>query len=184
MALSLHTQKSIKTTKAGKRRGRGLASGRGRYSGRGMKGQKSRSGGKGGLKLKGMKANMQNIPKLPGFNSNKPKMATVNVDILEKTFKAGDKVTATILKKFGVIETSKHGLKILGNGKITKKLVIFADATSATAQKAVEAAGGVIKIAKKYKVEKKPWTPKEAVAKTEKKETKKGAKKVVKSDKK
>ncbi|PIY78798.1 MAG: 50S ribosomal protein L15, partial [Parcubacteria group bacterium CG_4_10_14_0_8_um_filter_35_7] len=88
MSLSLHNLKSRKRKKR-KRVGRGNASGHGTYSGRGLKGQKSRSGGKKGLKLKGFKVIIQNIPKTRGFKSIHPKMEIVNTGDLEKKFKEG-----------------------------------------------------------------------------------------------
>lgn len=151
MSLSLHTLSPIKA-KSGKRIGRGLGSGRGAYSGRGVKGQKARTGGKGGLKLKGMKKNIQQIPKLPGFKSLKAKLAVINLSVLESNFNNGDKVTEVILLKKGLIKSSPTGLKVLGDGTLTKKLNIVARKASASAIAAIEKAGGSIIITNKKKV--------------------------------
>ncbi len=151
MALSLHNQKSVKNLKAKKRIGRGHGSGRGTYAGRGLKGQKARSGGRGGLKLLGMKGNMQNLPKLPGFKSLKPRMETVTLATLEKHYKDGAKVTPENLLKNKLILTTHHGVKVLGTGTLTKKLIVIADAVSAQAQAAIEKAGGVVKVTRPTK---------------------------------
>jgi len=149
MSLNLHTLKSIKTFKAKKRIGRGLGSGKGAYSTRGVKGQKARTGGRGGLKFKGMRANLASAPKLPGFTSFKEKPATVNISLLEEQFQSGDKVTFDILKKKGLIAGTAIGVKVLGDGKLTKKLTVVVDAVSAGARAAIEAAGGAVKATKR-----------------------------------
>src|SRR3989338_10160525 len=77
-----------------KRVGRGNASGHGTYSGRGLKGQRARSGGKKGLKLRGLKQLLKNKPKIGGFRSLKPKMAVVNLSDLENNFSAGEIINA------------------------------------------------------------------------------------------
>lgn len=145
MALSLHNQKSVKNLKSKKRIGRGHGSGRGTYAGRGLKGQKARSGGRGGLKLLGMKGNMQNLPKLPGFKSLKPRMETVTLAALEKHYADGAKVTPENLLKKKLVLTTRNGVKVLGSGTLSKKLLVIADAVSAQAQVAIEKAGGTVK---------------------------------------
>ena len=152
MSLSLNTQRSIKSGKPSRRIGRGPGSGRGTYSGKGLKGQKSRSGGRGGLKLLGMKSQIQSMPKLPGFRSLKPKKIAVNLTVLEQNFENGDKVTALTLKEKGLIMNPDHGIKILGEGKLTKKLIIAANGVSATAQEAITKAGGKVILIGKKKV--------------------------------
>jgi len=173
MTLQLHNLKPAKGSKKKKRRlGRGDSSGFGSFSGRGMKGQRSRSGGKGGLKLRGMKANVQSIPKLPGFKSPHAKFEIVNIEVLEKTFKNGDIITPTVLVSKGLIKSIKPGVKILGQGKLNKKFTIKVNKVSKSAQEAVEKAGGKVilfgKAAKKdkdtkpKKEEKKPEKSKES----------------------
>ena len=124
---------NIKTpkTKTKKRVGRGNASGTGTYSGRGQKGQRSRSGGKGGLKLMGLKQTISKTPKLRGFKSPHEKLLVINLADLDKKYKDAAKVEL-------------KGYKVLGNGEITKKLEIKASAFSKSAEKAIIKAGGKI----------------------------------------
>ena len=145
MALGLHNRKSTKESSPKKRLGRGYGSGKGTYSARGLKGQKARSGGKSGLALKGMKANIQNIPKLPGFTSPQPKMETVQLSALESNFKNGDKITPEALKKKGLVETTKNGVKIIGKGKLNSKFTVLVDKVSSGAKEAITTAGGSVK---------------------------------------
>lgn len=121
---------------------------RGTYSGRGLKGQRSRSGGKSGLKALGLKKTLQRIPKKRGFKSLKPKMEVVNLSNLNK-FNNGEKVNDRVLLKIGLISTVNNGVKVLGNGKIGKKLIITADAFSKSAEKAIIKAGGEVIIKSK-----------------------------------
>jgi large subunit ribosomal protein L15 len=126
MTLRLHTIKPAKgSTKKRKRVGRGNASGHGTYSGRGLKGQKSRSGGKNGLKRLGMKTTLLNIPKKRGFKSQKPKNQVVNLADINKYFKDGDTVDPQSLLKAGLIDTIKLPVKILGKGELKLKNVKF-----------------------------------------------------------
>jgi len=121
--------------------GRGNA-GSGNYSGRGMKGQRSRSGGKGGLKLRGLKQSMMAVPKNRGFSSPHARTATVNVSELERLFAENDTVNLETLKKQGLIRSSSTTVKILGNGELKKKLQVTANSASAKAAEAIEKAGG------------------------------------------
>ena len=114
--LNLSNIKKAKT-KTRKRVGRGNASGSGTYSGRGQKGQRSRSGGKGGLKLKGLKQTIEKLPKSRGFTSPNPKLKILNLADLEKKYKDGENIK--------LLDT-----KILGQGEIKKKLTIQAAAFS------------------------------------------------------
>lgn len=146
--MELHTLKAFRgSRKKAKRVGRGLGSSHGTYSTRGMKGQRSRSGGSKGLKLKGMKQLLLRIPKLSGFKSIHVKDTTVNLDVLEHLFKDGETVTpVTLIKKKG-ITVSKRGMpvvKILGMGSLTKKLTIANCRVSTGAQKKIEAVGGIV----------------------------------------
>ncbi|MDP3042839.1 MAG: 50S ribosomal protein L15 [bacterium] len=126
MTLRLHTIKPAKgSTKKRKRVGRGNASGHGTYSGRGLKGQKSRSGGKNGLKRLGMKTTLLNIPKKRGFKSQKPKNQAVNLASINKYFKDGDVVNPQNLLKAGLIGAAKSSVKILGKGELKLKNVKF-----------------------------------------------------------
>lgn len=145
--LSLHNLKVNKKAKRKpKRRGRGNASGHGTYSGRGLKGQKARSGGKGGLKRRGLRQLLRNKPKIGGFKSLKPKRETVNLNQLDLAFEAGEVVNSKKLLVKNLIKDSKTGVKILGDGRLTKKLNVFADSFSETAKKAIMELGGSVKV--------------------------------------
>jgi len=144
--LNLHSlYPSIGSKKKSKRVGRGDGSGSGTYSGRGLKGQRSRSGGKSGLKLRGLKQMILSTPKLPGFKSKQPKNQVIKLSQLEKVFKTGDEVNKTILKEKGLIQDINLPVKILNNGELEKKLVISGVLASKAAKKKIEAAGGELK---------------------------------------
>jgi len=129
--------------KSRKRVGRGWSS-KGKYSGRGMKGQRSRSGGKSGLKKKGLRLIMLNIPKKRGFKSPHAKLAVVNVADLAKNYSDGALVTPKNLMSKGLISTTRDGVKVLGNGEITFKLTVKDCKVSETAKTKIEKAGGSI----------------------------------------
>jgi large subunit ribosomal protein L15 len=131
-----------KSKKRPKRVGRGNSSGHGTYSGRGQKGQRARSGGKKGLKLKGIKPIIKRLPKLGGFKSIQPKMAIVNLENLEKNFSDGDLITPEKLLEKNLIKSLKTGVKILGRGKLSKKLIVQAHAFSKSAENAIKKTGG------------------------------------------
>lgn len=143
MPLTLSSLKSFRgSSKRKKRLGRGNSSGHGTFSTRGSKGQKARSGGRGGLKLKGFKRIMQNVPKLRGFKSLKSKMEVANIKDLESKFEDGANIDVKKLFEAGLIKTDRLGIKILGNGKLVKKFTVKANAFSASAKEAIEKAGG------------------------------------------
>jgi len=128
MSLRLHTIKAAKsTTKKRKRVGRGNASGHGTYSGRGQKGQRSRSGGRKGLKRLGMKHILLNIPKKRGFKSKKPKNQVINLIQINKCYKEGETVNPKSLMKKELIDTIKLSTKILGTGELKVKNLQFDD---------------------------------------------------------
>lgn len=126
-----------------KRVGRGNASS-GNYSGRGMKGQRSRSGGRSGLKRIGMKRIVQRIPKHRGFKSIHPKPATVNLTVLEKHFANGNTVNLKKLQDLGIIKRGNKAVKILSLGTLTKALTIKGCLVSQPARDKIEKAGGKI----------------------------------------
>ena len=130
---------SVKETK---RKGRGAGSGNGKTAGRGHKGQKARSGG--GVRIGFEGGQMPLARRLPkrGFNNifAKP-LEAVNVSALEK-FENGAVVDAAALLEAGVLSKCKYGVKILGNGELTKKLTVKASAFSEGAKAKIEAAGG------------------------------------------
>jgi len=145
MALSLSNLQPARGAKKRRIRvGRGTSSAHGTYSGRGAKGQRARSGGKKGLKLFGLKGIIQSTPKLSGFKSLRPKLEVVNLKDLEKNFQDNDIITPEALLHKGLINDPKLGVKILGEGKLTKKLVIKTHKISESARAMVEKNGGQI----------------------------------------
>ncbi|MCK4744993.1 50S ribosomal protein L15 [Candidatus Parcubacteria bacterium] len=125
MELSLHNLKG--TNKKKKRIGRGNSSGHGTYSTRGIKGQRSRSGGKGGLKRLGLRQVLFATPKKKGFKSAKPKNQVVNLSDLNKSFKDGENINPKILLKAKLINNIKSPIKILGDGELKLKKLKFSN---------------------------------------------------------
>ena len=125
-----------------KRVGRGIGSGLGKTSGKGHKGQKARSGGTIRRGFEGGQTPlMRRLPKR-GFNNIFAKeYATINVSDLER-FEDGTTVNIALLLNEGIIRKELDGLKVLGNGNLTKKLTVEATKFSASAIKKIEAAGG------------------------------------------
>jgi large subunit ribosomal protein L15 len=130
-----------------KRVGRGTGSGLGKTSGKGHKGQNARSGG--GVRVGFEGGQLPLFRRLPkrGFSNAKFKIryAVINLSDLEK-FAEGTEVTPTLLKEMGVVKNSLDGIKVLGNGKLTKKLNVKANKFSETAKKEIEALGGTIEV--------------------------------------
>ena len=130
------------STHVAKRKGRGVGTGNGKTGGRGHKGQKARSGGGVRIGFEGGQMPLaRRIPKR-GFNNifAKP-LERVNVSDLNR-FEDGSEVNANILLATGVLSKCTYGVKILGNGELTKKLTVKANAFSAGAKEKIEAAGG------------------------------------------
>lgn len=145
MSLSAHTINSTRGTSPSKRRvGRGNASTKGTYAGRGLKGQRSRSGGKGGLQKLGFKLRLLKTPKLRGFNSITPKKNTVTLAVLERICKDGETVTPALLEKRGVVSNKKSGVKVVARGELSKKLTLKGCIASKGALEKIEKAGGNI----------------------------------------
>lgn len=128
--------------KSPKRVGRGIGSGMGKTSTKGHKGQKARSGGGKGPAFEGGQTPLQRRLPKRGFN-NKFKREWVEVN-LEKLniFDNGTEVTPEILLEKGIIKKLADGVKILGNGKIAKKLIIKSHGFSKSAVEKIEKAGG------------------------------------------
>ena len=127
---------------AKKRVGRGPGSGHGKTSSRGEKGQKSRSGYHSKLGFEGGQMPLhRRLPKRGFTNIFKKENAVVNVSDLER-FDDGTLVDEGVLRKAGLVKGAADGLKILGDGKLTKKLTVHATKFSASARKQIEAAGG------------------------------------------
>ena len=122
------------------RKGRGLSSGHGFTSGRGSKGQKAH--GKTRLGFEGGQMPLyRQIPKRGFTNINRKEYAIVNLASLNK-FDDGTEVTPQLLMESGLVKNLKSGIKILGSGKLEKKLTVKANKFSASAVSAIEAAGG------------------------------------------
>ena len=130
------------STQVGKRKGRGHGSGNGKTAGRGHKGQKARSGGKVRAGFEGGQMPLvRRIPKR-GFNNVFAKPLTaVNLVALNR-FEDGAVVDAAALIEAGVIPACPYGLKVLGNGELTKNITVKAAAFSASAKEKIEQAGG------------------------------------------
>ena len=142
--MKLHTLKNTEgARKRRKRVGRGDASGWGRTAGRGEKGQSSRSGSSRRLHFEGGQIPLfRRLPKR-GFKSRNHKDYTVvNLSELDKVFVANDTVDEKLLREKSIVPKIKYGLKILGNGEITKPLTVIADHFSVTAKEKIEKAGG------------------------------------------
>ena len=127
--------------KAATRKGRGAGSGNGKTAGYGHKGQKARSGVKKAGFEGGQMPLQRRLPKRGFNNIFGTTYAPVNVSALEK-FEDGAEVTAESLREAGIVKNALDGVKILGNGTLTKKLTVKAAAFSASAKEKIEAAGG------------------------------------------
>ena len=130
------------STHVNKRKGRGHGTGNGKTAGRGHKGQKSRSGGGTRIGFEGGQMPLaRRVPKR-GFNNIFAKPLTaINVAALER-FPDGAAVGVSELLESGVLSKCEYGIKILGNGALTKKLTVKANAFSESAKQKIEAAGG------------------------------------------
>ena len=124
------------------RRGRGHGSGNGKTAGKGHKGQKARSGAPRIGFEGGQMPLYRRLPKRGFKNRNSKEIVAINLSALEKAFNDGDDVSVEILIEKGVIKNPKDGVKILGNGELTKKLNVQANAFSATAAEKIQALGG------------------------------------------
>ena len=131
------------STKARKRIGRGAGSGQGKTAGKGHKGQKARAGRGMRPGFEGGQMPLQRrIPKRGFVNIFRTEMAIVNVAKLEKYFEAGETVTVEALVEKGLVKKVLDGVKVLGNGDITKALTVQANAFSESAKAKIDAAGG------------------------------------------
>jgi large subunit ribosomal protein L15 len=127
---------------AKKRVGRGPGSGHGKTAARGEKGQKSRSGYSGKRGFEGGQMPLhRRLPKRGFTNIFKKDYAVVNLSDLER-FDNGANVDETMLRQAGLVKGQHDGIKILGDGELSKKLTVSATKFSASARKQIEAAGG------------------------------------------
>ena len=123
------------------RRGRGHGSGNGKTAGKGHKGQKARSGATRPGFEGGQMPLYRRIPKRGFTNRNTKEIIGINVSALE-VFENDTVVTIEALKEQGIVKNAKDGVKILGNGELTKKLTVQANKFSASAVEKIEAMGG------------------------------------------
>ncbi len=133
---------ALGSTHVGKRKGRGHGTGNGKTAGRGHKGQGARSGGGVRVGFEGGQMPLsRRVPKR-GFNNifAKP-LEIVNLSALN-AFEDGAVVNAEALLEKGILNKCEYGFKVLGNGKVTKKVTVEASAFSKSAKEAIEAAGG------------------------------------------
>ncbi len=125
------------------RKGRGIGSGNGKTAGKGHKGQNARSGGGTRLGFEGGQLPLYRaLPKRGFKNVNRTCYAVVNVGELEAKFEANAVITPASLKEAGLVTKEYDGVKILGNGKLTKAFTVQANKFSESAEKAIVAAGG------------------------------------------
>ena len=127
------------------RRGRGHGSGNGKTAGKGHKGQKARSGAPRIGFEGGQMPLYRRIPKRGFKNPNSKEIVAINLAALNK-FEDGATVDVAALVEAGVIKNPRDGVKILGNGEITKKLNVKVDAFSASAKEKIEAVGGTVEV--------------------------------------
>ena len=122
--------------------GRGIGSGNGKTAGKGHKGQNARSGGGVAIGFEGGQMPLwRRLPKRGFKNVNRVEYAVVNVNDLNR-FDEGTVVTPALLKEVGLIGREFHGVKVLGAGKLEKKLTVQAAKFSKSAKEAIESVGG------------------------------------------
>ena len=127
------------------RRGRGHGSGNGKTAGKGHKGQKARSGAPRPGFEGGQLPLYRRLPKRGFTNINSKNIIGIGVDRLN-AFEDGAEVTVAALVEKGIVSNPKDGVKILGNGELTKKLTVQANAFSASAKEKIEALGGTAEV--------------------------------------
>ncbi len=135
------------STHSRKRVGRGTGSGQGCTAGRGHKGQKARKSGGVRPGFEGGQTPLyRRLPQRRGFrNANRKEFAVVNLEDIER-FEAGTEVTVDLLVESGLVKSIKDGVKVLGDGEITKKLTVRANKFSKTAEEKLKAAGCAVEV--------------------------------------
>ena len=133
------------SVKESKRKGRGHGSGNGKTAGKGHKGQKARSGAPRPGFEGGQMPLYRRLPKRGFTNRNSLEIVGINLKALE-SFEDGSVITIDSLIESGIVKNPKDGVKILGNGELTKKLTVKANAFSAKAQEKIEALGGTCEV--------------------------------------
>ena len=141
--MKLHELAPVVPTKKAWRKGRGPGSGHGKTGGRGHKGQQARSGG--GVRVGFEGGQMPAYRRLPkrGFATE---YAIVNLATLENNFDNGAVVDLVALVEANIISKPLDGLKVLGNGNLTKKITVKAQKVSEAAKAKIEAAGGTVEV--------------------------------------
>ncbi|MDR3313111.1 MAG: 50S ribosomal protein L15 [Oscillospiraceae bacterium] len=134
------------STKERKRVGRGHGSGQGKTAGYGHKGQKARSGAKGAGFEGGQMPLARRLPKRGFNNIFRTEYAIVNLGVLEEAFQPGTVVDADALVAAGLLKKTLAGVKILGEGELSKALTVKATKFSETAKSKIEAAGGTAEV--------------------------------------
>ena len=127
------------------RRGRGHGSGNGKTAGKGHKGQKARSGAPRIGFEGGQMPLYRRLPKRGFKNRNTKEIVAINLSALER-FEDGATVDVNTLMEAGIIKNPRDGVKVLGNGELTKKLNVKVDAYSASAKEKIEALGGTAEV--------------------------------------
>ncbi len=145
--MELHELRPAEGSKKRRKRvGRGKGSGHGKTCGRGHKGQNARSGGKTPPWFEGGQMPLQRRLPKRGFRNRFRKIySIVNVDRLN-VFEDGDVVDIAALVKKGLVKNVRDGVKILGNGELTKKLTVRVDKVSKSAEEKIKSAGGTVEV--------------------------------------
>ena len=145
--MKLHELRAAEgSTKKAKRKGRGTATGQGKTAGRGMNGQNSRSGGGTRLGFEGGQMPLyRRLPKRGFKNIFAQQFAEVNVSSLNR-FEDGATVDPVALIEAGILKNVRDGIRILGNGEITKKLTVIANGFTKSAEEKITAAGGKVEV--------------------------------------
>ena len=133
------------TSSANFRRGRGHGSGNGKTAGKGHKGQKARSGAPRPGFEGGQMPLYRRIPKRGFTCRNHKEIVAINLSALER-FEDGSEVTVATLIEADVVKNPRDGVKILGNGELTKKLTVKVNACSKAAAEKIEALGGKVEV--------------------------------------
>ena len=147
--MKLHELQYVEGSRSGDyRRGRGIGSGNGKTAGKGHKGQNARSGGGVALGFEGGQMPLwRRLPKRGFKNVNRVEYATVNVGDLSR-FDENTVVTPALLKEVGLVRKEFAGVKVLGAGKLEKKLIVQAHKFSKSAEEAINNAGGKAELIK------------------------------------
>ena len=133
------------TTSDNFRRGRGHGSGNGKTAGKGHKGQKARSGAPRPGFEGGQMPLYRRFPKRGFKCRNHKEIVAINLSVLDR-FEDGAEVSVASLIEAGIVKNARDGVKILGNGELTKKLTVKANAFSKTAAEKIEALGGKVEV--------------------------------------